>query len=424
MRRLKFILVAAISLVSTLGFGSDVEWTSRLEGQDISNGTMTITDGDFDVLLSPAFVDIDQHAYIRLGLTERVGMQFTGNRIVTINLDIIPYTANDTQLPAEQVTLTVEYSFDGTSAVTVDGSDYRMPGTYKFEVIVDTVIIFDVDNAIFITEPAADYVFLEAGIRAERYYVLDTQTVPDISAQMIHFDDLGNMTEVGSPIATDAATDEIYLNWDYVDGAEYYDLEWTWVDNYGATGLTNIRSQGDIDLTDQDFKNNSTRIRTSAQYYRIPQIFSKGYVIFRVRGVGRWQDAPEKDLYGEWSSPNSASKLKVDQWEDVITIINEHEELKNWQYQATYAEDGKKKEVTQYFDGSLRGRQTVTRINSDNHSVVGETVYDNEGRGVIQILPVPQENPAIRYYPQLNVNSDAVPYYHGNFDWEDGNEFC
>src|SRR5690554_1541729 len=169
-------------------------------------------------------------------------------------------------------------------------------------------------------------------------------------------------------------------------------------------------------MKESEFKRNSTRIRTSNQHYSIPQIFARGYLIYRVRAVGRWQDDPTKDLYGRWSVGVGA--LKVSDW-DYITISEAHEDEKNWQYESTYAEGGKKKEVTQYFDGSLRGRQTVTRVNSDYQAIVGETVYDNQGREAIQILPTPVSNPAIRYYPGINQNTNSKPFSHHNFDWED-----
>ncbi len=111
-------------------------------------------------------------------------------------------------------------------------------------------------------------------------------------------------------------------------------------------------------------------------------------------------------------------------WPDYITIASEHENLKNWQYQAVFAEEGKKKEIISYFDGSLRNRQTVTRINSNNEAIVGENVYDNQGRSAIQILPTPVENSALRYYPELNKNTDNDVFTHYDFDFDSETEYC
>ena len=123
-----------------------------------------------------------------------------------------------------------------------------------------------------------------------------------------------------------------------------------------------------IPLTELDFKRNSTRIQTKDSSYRIPLIFNNGYLIYRVRPVGRFLDDStlSKVYYGSWSMNLNQAYNTVYDWPNVLTINKPHESgLKNWQYQASYAEDGKKKDVVSYFDGSLRNRQTVTKINTN-----------------------------------------------------------
>ncbi|MDB5149793.1 MAG: hypothetical protein JWQ57_3813, partial [Mucilaginibacter sp.] len=74
----------------------------------------------------------------------------------------------------------------------------------------------------------------------------------------------------------------------------------------------------------------------------------------------------------------------------------------NWQYSAAFAEDGKKKEVISYFDGALRGRQTVSINNADNVPVVQENIYDEFGRAAASILPSPYKDPAVTETPSLH----------------------
>src|SRR6266540_3694003 len=69
----------------------------------------------------------------------------------------------------------------------------------------------------------------------------------------------------------------------------------------------------------------------------------------------------------------------------IWTIPLWHEQNLNWQYAAAFSEEGKKKEVVSYFDGSLRTRQMVTINNSDNVAVVQETVFDEFGRAAGKI---------------------------------------
>ena len=160
-------------------------------------------------------------------------------------------------------------------------------------------------------------------------------------------------------------------------------------------------------------------MQTDKLEYDIPMVYSRGFLAFRVRPVGRWVDTPESyDLkfYGRWSYSNIIEKVDISDWQYVVT--QDHEDgLKNWQFQASYAEEGKKKEVVSYFDGSLRNRQTVTRINTNDKIIAGEVIYDKEGRPAVEVLPVPIEgNPVIKYYPELNKNDNTVPLVYSYQD--------
>jgi RHS repeat-associated protein len=109
---------------------------------------------------------------------------------------------------------------------------------------------------------------------------------------------------------------------------------------------------------------------------------------------------------------------------DLYSITGAHENNKNWQYSTTFAEEGKKKEVISYFDGSLYNRQSVTKTNSNEVVIVGETIYDFQGRPAVQVLPVPVvsmcddsiSSSSIKYYPKFNVDTTNAPYSGSNFD--------
>lgn len=411
-----FGLLIGIVFVLSKANAAEVLWNNRLEGSAVYGGQMMITDGDYSDLNSSVFADVRTHSYIRLGLGEVPGMTYTSTTTsFSVVVKITPFNDFGVIQSSFNQTLTAQYTQTQGAGITIDADDYRMTGVHKFIVEVQSITI---NGTLANASMVPNYVFLEGGFYAERYYQLNETNGPLASHKFASYDNNGVITYVSS---ASTSVDEYEIVWDYVAGAEYYDLEWTWIDNYSATDVNSTRPITDVTLTltEQDFARNSTRVRVSGQNYRIPQTFAKGYLVYRVRGVGRWMDSPMLDKYGKWSG-NPATKTIVNDWgtTNIITVIQEHEGGKNWQYQATYAENGKKKEVAQYFDGSLRNRQTVTRINSDNQSVVGETVYDNEGRGVIQVLPVPQKNPAIQYYPDINNNGTNQTYSHKDFDWE------
>ena len=427
---MKLLTSIVLILLTTVTFGADVHWTSRVEGSSISSAVLSMEDDEYTNLSSSNFVDVRAFSYLRLGLNNRLAMDYENiqnSQIISVMLDVLSYDNLGNQLPMISITLNIDLRISGDGIINtpvLNLSDYRMDDIHKFEASVTGILI----DGVPVTLALKNYVYLEAGFFAERYYQMDEITPPSLTATMIWYDVNGNIQSnciqnTFVNVFTCPETEEFLINWSYVSGAEYYDLEWTWVDNYSDLNVNTPLSASSIDFNTFDFERNSTRIRTSDQFFRIPHVFSKGFLIFRVRGVGRWLTDTEKDLYGRWSSGNS-SEVTINDWLHKITVDHPHEGQKNWQYQATYAEEGKKKEVNQYFDGSLRGRQTVTRINSDDNSIVGETIYDTQGRGVVQILPVPQDNPALKFYPLVNLDGSSSPYSHLGFDWETSNASC
>lgn len=415
---LSFLFLVACSIAV---YASEVHWTKRYEGAQVSSAlSFGIEDGDLGLYTAANtnFVSVSQLGYIRLGVQERVGM-IPNNSAAEIKakVRITPYNyvgASWVAQPYVDVDLIVEFHTSKHTA-EIDLSDYRIPGAYKFDV---RVLSIQEDNVTLTGAPG--YVYLEAGIYAERYYNLDITSTPTLNIRLVNYNQDGSYTWSNVVTGTESSTDELYISWDYIAGVETYDLEWTWVDNYSEAGISSFLGPNNISLKETEFISNSTRIRTRDHFHRIPNVFAKGYLVIRVRPVGRWLDTPGKEKYGKWSSGINP-KTNVLSWPHYIQITEEHANGKNWQYQATYAEDGKKKEVAQYFDGSLRNRQTVTRINSNDQSIVGETIYDNEGRGTINVLPFPQNEPSLRYYSGVTRNNGSgnPQYSHQDFDWED-----
>ena len=234
-------------------------------------------------------------------------------------------------------------------------------------------------------------------------------------------------------VAQDGANNELVFVWEPIQGAEYYEIEWTWVDDYKApdkTGTPVYYEPSAIKFTEQDFKHNSTRVQVKGDLaynrYTISNTYDNGYFIGRIRGVGRYTDGPDKGKlkYTPWNTDGTA-KTTLNDWAKVK--LDKHSgSTKNWQFQSSFAEEGKKKEVLSYFDGSLRNRQTVTKINSDDKAIVGEVIYDAQGRPAVEVLPVPVSNKAIRYYDNFNKNEAGAVYSYKDFDIDgtDANAKC
>jgi RHS repeat-associated protein len=239
--------------------------------------------------------------------------------------------------------------------------------------------------------------FVNMGFRSKRYY--------SVSEQLLN--------PIGS---TNATASSITINWENLAGALEYELEWTWIDNYSNENITAHLTGDKIPLTERDFELNNTRIITSKNTFEIPLIYGKGYLIYRVRGISRNTEFVK--YYGNWSSGTSP-KTTIADWPHQ-SVISEHEAGKNWQFQASYAEDGKKKEIVSYFDGSLRNRQTVTKLNTDNTTIVGEVIYDSQGRIGVEVLPTPTTDNNIHYFKNYNLNSQGKSYSFRDFDLDGG----
>ncbi|MBN8687302.1 MAG: hypothetical protein J0M10_09795 [Chitinophagales bacterium] len=200
-------------------------------------------------------------------------------------------------------------------------------------------------------------------------------------------------------------------------GAESMDLEWTYIDKNSAAGIaiSAARTAGQqtlpVTTLESYFRNNSSRVNlppTPASFiYNLN--YNDGFILFRMRGV-QYRSSDGLRLEGNWNYTAKALAGSVYSFfNQGIVDVDWHEMNMNWQYNAVYAEDGKKKEVISYFDGALRSRQTVTLNNQDNVSVIAEPVYDALGRPSMSILPAPVSDNLLKYYRSFNVNNSLKP---------------
>ncbi len=212
-------------------------------------------------------------------------------------------------------------------------------------------------------------------------------------------------TSIGTPFDVRRryleSTNELLVTWGYLDGADEYDLEWLFVDNPSASN--NVL---------YDFAN-ATRITTSDNYYKIPLAYPKGNILCRVRGRGSMLDHGNYyPVFGPWSFANSSGNTIPDTNHICRYDYQGLEDSLTWQCTTVYAEEGKRKEVISFYDGTLRKRQEVTALNTDNIAIVGETFYDYVGRQALQAIPAPVSSRGIRYY---GVNGSSNGLFNGNF---------
>ena len=428
-RSLKSFLFTALLLFTSANLlATEETYSVRKSAEDINTDlSFEIIDGRYAELGLESFFDKSTQLIVKFGIQERSDYGYFADD-ATITADIKVQVLSPTGLPGEEFNQTLEINYSPEGGLQTNLSYMKLSGEHRYRVSVESLTLDGV-----LTLP--DYVYLEAELTIDRFYELSLDEAPNLGFNFISYSSIDGAATYDyglNKVATGTYGNphEIEIYWSYIEGAQEYELEWTWIDNYGPIDLATKLAEDEVFFTERAFELNNTRVITPAQAYKIPIIYASGYLIYRVRAVGSWTDNDlqdvDKRIYGPWTTTDfslSNEFTTIDNWPHYVIITNEHESEKNWQYQAVYAEEGKKKEIVSYFDGSLRNRQTVTRINSNNQAIVGENVYDNQGRSAIQILPTPVDNPALKYFGLLNLSTIGAgtnPYTHLDFDWDTG----
>ena len=339
-----FLLIFAFSTLLTLNLNAQSEeLIDIIQPSDLVVGvTRTIEDPSF---ADPNSVVENPAIEVSIGILDDVvidpSIWFTYEiklEISTINL------ITQTQNPSSSEVLSIEYSPFGNvgNFKDLDLKRYNNAQGLNIEIVSITVIDKTSGQILNISNPGN--VYLQLKFSSNRYRRLST-VLPSITPLLYDYNTSGDF------ITSDATNaKEVELNWSPITGAKYYDLEWTWIDNYpediGATSLTS----SEIELGIRTFENNSSRIQTTNTSFRLPLIYANGFLVYRIRAIGFRADDYSGDndftntsklFFGEWTS-NPNENATVADWNDVLRTYS-HEDNKNWQFQASFAEKWKEK---------------------------------------------------------------------------------
>lgn len=321
------LLLAFFSLIHTEVHGAREVFNSRMAGAISTGGTLTVTDDKYVYMQSNASgTNGWSNTFTNTGILNRVMLRIDHSSTVvqqaytaTVQLQITYYTWNGSGFVSTQVSPNpvLQIVYNPTTAYQ-DNVVYQFAGGNQ---CVVKVVSFTSTAGVAISNLA-----LEAEVDITRYYAFDRSY---------------KISTAHNSLENSRGELEVY--WDYQAGAEQYDLEWTYVNDYASDGspLTTPNISADSTL----FRFNSTRITTSVNYYRIPLIYERGYILYRVRGIGlSASDNFTKNLYGSWSSaPNLYTN--VSQFPNYYQLTSGHNPQLNWQNSVSFAEDAKKKEI-------------------------------------------------------------------------------
>ena len=387
------LFAAAIFWTNTCFASSDPPFIKTLKGssQIKAGDSVVVRDENF---YDPAFVGKLNKPYyekniITLRMNEDTTLMPPNSFTLSVRFSIayIKYRKNgDSVLVTSTDTLTVNYSNSGTYSVR---SSVVFDSAQKVKVTINSItssaspstptsallgaMAFDV-----VVQPYSDYSFSCSGQMIKTITLYDT---------------------------TIAQTGELNVKWPNRTGADEYDLEWAYIDPYALQAGTYGNAASPT--PDLIFRNNATRVSTSNLFYNIPMLFpDTGTVYVRVRPVLIKPDGTR--IAANWSSDTTTGLGSY--------YYTGHQDNMNWQSSVTFAEEGKRKAVVQYYDGSLRSRQTVTKDNSTKNTIVAETYYDNQGRPVIQVLPAPTLSTIIQYTRNFNTKVSGGEYDKSLYD--------
>jgi RHS repeat-associated protein len=349
------------------------------------------------------------HKYVKNYLSLRIidEQPIAQNFEAEFKLRVAYYTSPSQINPAviDTVRLKVNYK-NGVGEIYALSDYYEFTGAHEMRVYVDQITSPQYGSSIPVNMQ------LTAGISVDRIYPFEPLVPITFSGNIVN----GNNSAQGLRLSSQSngTANDPYLNITIpvVVGATEYDLEWTPVDEPSDPTEQIDPQTITPEIHKGLFKNNATRVTLKDRNeYSIPLIYNAQWIAVRVRGVS--YNSLGIRIEGEWAYTNEQYQNKAiwniqDNW---------HESNLNWQYAVSFAEEGKRKEVISYFDGSLRNRQTVTLLNettnsTDSKPIVQENIYDEFGRVAANILPAPTNLANyLKYFPSFNMSASGVYNY-------------
>jgi RHS repeat-associated protein len=395
--KLSFILIfISMWYLNTISAQTQIlVYPGFVSGSPIANGsTFTVTDALFGAAGWEAAQNIDFTLSVENRIILEVDETATVNKnaafTATVPIIVEYWDVNGTPLTPQNITLSLNNWNQDTKTTTPHKAYHyylwkngNTPTAryHKMRITVQNVTLTGAPNPPLV---------LKGEIIVHRKHTFNFSGTPTI-------------TTAGNTAATDYGA----LNWQSYTGADEYDLEWVFYDDRSVIGT---KINNGVALTTSEinslFTNNSTRVTVSNQNFSIPLLYPKGFLFYRLRAARYDQNGVRR--FTPWTASSTNARFN----------LAGHEDL-NWQVQTTFAEEGKYVPSLEYFDGTLRSRQTLSLSNSIGSTLKSSTIYDHNGRPAVQTLTAPTFSNLFRYdayFAAKNVSGVLQPYTKADFD--------
>ena len=218
-------LLLLIGLLCINVYAEEEVYSIRQDATVFYNSTgfdIEIEDGKYADLSSGLFYDLSETLQLRLGLSDDTGGGIVANYTnISVDVTITPY--NDINVAQTPLTQTLTVSYHGGGMVTdIKTNTFLHSGYHKYSIHVQPTTSF----------PST--VYFEALLTIDRYYHFDeTNHSFNVGANAVDFTPTGEdsypLNTTGSIITSTGAVgtvtgDEIEIWWDYMTGAEAYEV--------------------------------------------------------------------------------------------------------------------------------------------------------------------------------------------------------
>jgi|GEM_PF-695202 len=381
-------LISFLGLISFDASAKIDEYTQVISGSQVASSASFYLEDPVPLLSS----DVQYTFSNKFALVVEIDMN-NGRSKASLNYTI-PVSIVYTNLLGSSVSLTltpfnIKYQVSGTS----DNfrQVYYLEGVKDITVTLGTIVGLTPDD---ITN--GSQIKISANLVIDRIYktAMDFTTVND-NEVMVTDPPGGNYFNVFFPS---------------LPGADEYEIEYTYYSDKSEVYSGRSTDVYTIESFFELFRNNATRITTNRSEVDIMNVFPPGLLVFRYRGIQYDKDGVRVE--GAWSHNNlSGSNNKLDPGlAKIFSTFFEADMI--WQYQKSFVENDQSGDMVEFFDGSLRKRQSASLFKgvdiAASKTIYQDHAYDLFGRQVFNTLPYVSKKGSLDNDQYLNYRENTL----------------